>query len=43
MTPCREQRESIAAYALGALEPGEVTPLRAHLAGCEACERTARR
>jgi hypothetical protein len=38
MTPCREHRESIAAYALGALEPSEVTPLRAHLAGCEACE-----
>jgi anti-sigma factor RsiW len=39
MTPCRAQRESIAAYALGALDPSEVTALRAHLAGCEACER----
>ncbi len=39
MTPCRAQRESIAAYVLGALDPAEVTPLRAHLAACEACGR----
>ncbi|MDX6377878.1 MAG: hypothetical protein QOE98_2181 [Gaiellaceae bacterium] len=38
MTPCREHRESIAAFVLGALHPGEVTPLRSHLAGCEACD-----
>jgi Anti-sigma-K factor rskA/Putative zinc-finger len=38
MTPCREYRESIAAFALDALEPSEVMPLRAHLGGCEACE-----
>jgi hypothetical protein len=39
MTPCREHRESVAAYALGALDPAEVTALRAHLAGCDACDR----
>ena len=38
MTACREHRESIAAYALGALDPSEVATLRAHLAGCEACD-----
>ena len=38
MTPCREHRESIAAFALGALDPSEVATLRAHLAGCEACD-----
>jgi anti-sigma-K factor RskA len=38
MTPCREYRESIAAFALGALEPSEVTPLRTHLAVCESCD-----
>ncbi len=41
MTPCREHRESIAALALGALDPSEVTPLRVHLAGCEACDAYA--
>jgi len=39
MTPCREYRESIAAFVLGALPPGEVTPLRAHLATCDDCDR----
>jgi Anti-sigma-K factor rskA, C-terminal/Putative zinc-finger len=39
MTPCLEYRESIAAFVLGALPPAEVTPLRAHLAGCEECDR----
>src|SRR5262249_12834473 len=39
MTPCREYRESIAALVLGALPPSEVTPLRAHLASCEECDR----
>jgi hypothetical protein len=39
MTPCREYRESIAAFVLGALPPAEVTPLRAHLATCEECDR----
>ena len=40
MTPCREHRESIAADVLGALDPSEVTRLRAHLGGCEACARS---
>lgn len=39
MTPCREHREAIAAYVLGALEPSEVSALRSHLAGCEECDR----
>jgi hypothetical protein len=39
MTPCREYRESIAAFVLGALPAAEVTPLRAHLATCEECDR----
>jgi hypothetical protein len=39
MMPCREYRESIAAFVLGALPPPEVTPLRAHLATCEECDR----
>jgi len=39
MTPCLEYRESIAAFVLGALPPAEVTPLRAHLACCEECDR----
>ena len=39
MTPCREYRESIAAFVLGALPPADVTPLRAHLASCEECDR----
>ena len=43
MTPCREHRESIAAFALGALDPAEVTPLRAHLAAARPATRTARR
>lgn len=39
MTPCRQHRESIAAFVLGALPPAEVTQLRAHLATCDACDR----
>lgn len=39
MMPCRAHREAIAAYVLGALDPSEVTRLRAHLGGCEACGR----
>jgi len=39
MTSCREYRESIAALVLGALPSAEVTPLRAHLATCEDCDR----
>jgi len=39
MTSCREYRESIAALVLGALLYAEVTPLRAHLATCEDCDR----
>jgi anti-sigma-K factor RskA len=30
-------RDELAAYALGALEPGEAAELERHLAGCEAC------
>jgi anti-sigma-K factor RskA len=30
-------RDELAAYALGALEPGEAAALERHLAGCEAC------
>jgi anti-sigma-K factor RskA len=31
------RREDLAAYALGALEPGEAAELERHLAGCEEC------
>ncbi|MFN8160497.1 MAG: zf-HC2 domain-containing protein [Solirubrobacterales bacterium] len=34
---CRDWRESLGAYALGRLEPGERTALEAHLEGCETC------
>lgn len=30
-------RDELAAYALGALDPGEAAELERHLAGCEAC------
>ncbi len=30
-------RDELAAYALGALEPGEAAELERHMAGCEAC------
>jgi anti-sigma-K factor RskA len=32
-----EQRDELAAYLLGALEPGEAAALERHLAGCEGC------
>lgn len=32
-----ERRDELAAYLLGALEPGEVAGLEQHLAGCEEC------
>ncbi|GHG02172.1 MULTISPECIES: zf-HC2 domain-containing protein [Streptomyces] len=34
---CDEIREWLGVYALGALEPGEDVPIRAHLDHCPAC------
>ncbi|MFF9136698.1 zf-HC2 domain-containing protein [Streptomyces albogriseolus] len=34
---CDEIREWLGAYVIGALEPGEDAPVRAHLAHCPAC------
>ncbi len=34
---CDEIRESLGAYVIGALEPEEEPPIRAHLAHCPAC------
>jgi anti-sigma factor RsiW len=39
---CREPRERIGAYLLGALSPAEAAALEAHLDGCEECRREAR-
>jgi anti-sigma-K factor RskA len=33
----KERRDDLAAYLLGALEPGEAAALEQHLAGCEEC------
>ena len=35
-------RDDLAAYSIGALEPGEERSLEAHLPGCERCERELR-
>lgn len=37
------QRDDIAAYLLGALEPGEAAELERHIAGCAECEEELRR
>ncbi len=37
MTDCEAIRPELAGYVLGGLEPGEVTDVEAHLAGCAAC------
>jgi len=37
------RRDDIAAYLLGALEPGEAAELERHVAGCPACEQELRR
>jgi anti-sigma-K factor RskA len=37
MIPTHDERVHAAAYALGALEPGERRAFEAHLAGCDAC------
>lgn len=37
------RRDDIAAYLLGALEPGEAAELERHLAGCAECEEELRR
>ncbi len=34
---CPERHDDLAAYALGALDPGEAAALERHLAGCPAC------
>ncbi|MEU0680134.1 MULTISPECIES: anti-sigma factor family protein [Streptomyces] len=34
---CDEFREWLGAYVIGALEPGEDAPVRAHLVDCPAC------
>lgn len=34
---CDEIREWLGVYAIGALEPGEDVPIRAHLDRCPAC------
>ncbi len=34
---CPERHDDLAAYALGALDPGEAAELERHLAGCPAC------
>jgi anti-sigma-K factor RskA len=39
---CDERREDLAAYALGALPPGEASALERHLDGCEACRADLR-
>ncbi|MGK9464940.1 zf-HC2 domain-containing protein (plasmid) [Streptomyces sp. G6] len=36
-TGCDEIREWLGAYVVGALEPDEQPPIRAHLACCHAC------
>jgi anti-sigma-K factor RskA len=37
------RRDDIAAYLLGALEPGEAAELERHIAGCAECEQELRR
>ena len=37
------RRDDIAAYLLGALEPGEAAELERHIAGCAECERELQR
>jgi anti-sigma factor RsiW len=38
-----DRRDDIAAYLLGALEPGEAAELERHVAGCAECEDELRR
>ena len=39
---CAERHDDLAAYALGALPPGEAAALEQHLAGCESCSERVR-
>jgi anti-sigma-K factor RskA len=42
-TEHERRRDDIAAYLLGALEPGEAAELERHIAGCPECEQELRR
>jgi anti-sigma-K factor RskA len=42
-TEHERRRDDIAAYLLGALEPGETAELERHIAGCAECEEEVRR
>jgi anti-sigma factor RsiW len=37
------RRDDVAAYLLGALEPGEAAELERHIAGCAECEEELQR
>ncbi len=39
---CQERRDDLAAYSLGALDPGQAAELERHLAGCPACAERLR-